>query len=81
VEADRRKGFNPRPFLFKMLAAIFAAQFVILGWSIWRCGTVNPGEELHIKERCPEIGQRTENLFGLAVATVLSLLTSTEREP
>ena len=75
------KGFNPRPFLFRMLAAIFAAQFTLLGYSIVRCGTVGPGEELHLKDRCPEIGQRAENLFGLAVATTLSLLTSTEREP
>ena len=72
--ADR--GFNPRPFLFRTLAAVFFAQFVIIGWSVWRCGTVGPGEELHIKERCPEIGQRSENLFGLAVSTVLSLLIS-----
>lgn len=74
-------SFNVRPFLFKMLAVIFFCQFLILGYSVWRCGTVGPGEELHIKERCPEIGQRTENLFGLAVATVLSLLTSTEVKP
>lgn len=68
------RGFNPRPFLFRTLAAVFAAQFTIMGWSVWRCGTVEKGQELHIKERCPEIGQRIENLFGLAVSTVLSLL-------
>ena len=75
------RPFNVRPFLFKMLATIFFCQFLILGYSVWRCGTVNPGEEFHMKERCPEIGQRAENLFGLAVATVLSLLTSTEVKP
>lgn len=63
-----------------MLGCIFAAQFAILGWAVWRCGTVNPGEHLHMKERCPELGERAENLFGLAVATVLSLLTSTDVE-
>ena len=73
--------FKPRPFLFRLLAAIFGAQFLIVGWAVIRCGTINPGEAIHIKERCPEIGQRSENLFSLAVATVLSLLTSTEGEP
>lgn len=72
-------GFNPKPFLFRLLAAIFFAQFVIMGWSVWRCGTVGKGESLHLKERCPDIGQRVENLFGLSLATVLSLLTSTEQ--
>jgi hypothetical protein len=72
-------GFNPKPFLFRLLAAIFLCQFVITGWSVWRCGTVSAGESLHLKERCPDIGQRVENLFGLSLATVLSLLTSTEQ--
>lgn len=63
-----------------MLGFIFAAQFVILAWAVWRCGTVNPGEHLHMKERCPELGERVENLFGLAVATVLSLLTNVDVE-
>lgn len=71
---EKPNGFSPRPFLFHTLAAIFAAQFLITGWAVWRCGTVLPGEPLHFKERCPDIGQRAENLFGLAVSTVLSLL-------
>jgi hypothetical protein len=74
-------SFNPKPFLFKLLAAIFLSQFLIMSWSVWRCGTVEPGNKTLLKDRCPEIGQRIENLFGLSLATVLSLLTDTARNP
>ena len=78
---ERPNGFSPKSFLFRLLAAIFLCQFMIIGWSVWRCGTVGPGESLHMKDRCPELGQRVENLFGLSLATVLSLLTNTEHQP
>ena len=59
-----------RRFLLKMLATIFAAQAVFIGWAFAVCGrSGNP------KEVCPELGQRTTELFGVAVATTLSLLT------
>jgi len=71
-------SFNPKPFLFKLLAAILLSQFLIMGWAVWRCGTVDPGSKTLLKDRCPDIGQRVENLFGLSLATVLSLLTDTK---
>ena len=50
------------------------------GYALWRCSHGGPSNELKISERCPDLGMRTENLFSLAVATVLSLLTNTEHE-
>ena len=41
------------------------AQFLLILVAIHKCGTV---------EACPKLGQRVENLFGVATATVLSLL-------
>lgn len=64
-----------------MLAGIFIAQFAMAGYALVRCSNSHPSGEMKISERCPELGMRVENLFGLAVATTLSLLTSIEDEP
>ena len=81
VKPREPQRFRPRPFLFRMLAGIFTAQFVMAGYALVRCSSGHPTGELKISERCPELGTRVENLFGLAVATTLSLLTSIEDEP
>ena len=57
--------FRSRLFLFRALAAIFTAQFLLILIAIHKCGSV---------QACPKLGQRVENLFGVATATVLSLL-------
>ena len=59
--------FRSRLFLFRALAGIFLAQFLLILIAIHKCGTV---------AACPKLGQRVENLFGVATATVLSLLGS-----
>ena len=69
--------FRPKPFLFRLLGAIFLAEFLVIGYSIYRCGQVEPGEPTALVERCPKIGDRTQEMFTLATATILSLLTDT----
>ena len=69
--------FRPRLFLFRMLAVIFFAELATLIFAFTKCtdGTMTGREaEQTIKERCPDIGGRSEQLFGVAVATTLSLL-------
>ena len=71
--------FRPRVFLFRMLAVIFFAELATLLFAFSKCTASDmTGREAEqtIKERCPEIGNRTEQLFGVAVATTLSLLGS-----
>ncbi len=76
-EPQRRFPFRPKPFLFRLLGAIFLAEFLVIGYSIYRCGQIKPGEPALLAERCPKIGDRTQEMFTLATATILSLLTDT----
>ena len=69
--------FRPKPFLFRLLGAIFLAEFLFLGYGIYRCGEIRPGEPKELSKRCPEIGERAQEIFTLATATILSLLTDT----
>ena len=48
---------------------------MLLAFAFQHCSRPDPaapGEPFH--ERCPRLGQRTESIFELALATVLSLL-------
>ena len=76
-EQQPRLPFRPKPFLFRLLVAIFLAEFLVIGYSIYRCGQIRPGEPTALVERCPKIGDRTQEMFTLATATILSLLTDT----
>ena len=53
-------------FLLKTLVGVFAFQGLLLGVAYYKCNSV---------EQCPDVGQRTEQLFAIATATILSLLT------
>ncbi len=64
------RSFKERPFLFKMLAVIFIVEAVFLGLGLIKCKTL---------KECPKLGDRTQQLFGVAIATTLSLLTNKER--
>lgn len=64
-----------RRFLLKMLAWIFAGQAVFIAWAFAVCGkSPNPAKA------CPNLGDKTTELFGVAVATTLSLLTGASIE-
>jgi hypothetical protein len=71
--------FRPKPFLFRLLGAVFLAEFIVIGFSVYRCAQTKPGEPTQITERCPKLGDRTQEMFTLATATILSLLTDTNK--
>ena len=52
-------------FLVRTLVGVFAFQGVLLLIAFMKCQHV---------DQCPNLAQRTENLFGIATATILSLL-------
>ena len=56
-------------FLLYMLAGIFAFQASIFGAGFYYCAN-NGG-----LKSCPNIGERYENTFNVAIATTLALLT------
>ena len=53
-------------FLFRMLAAIFLFEVAFLGLGWWHC--MKPGA------KCEDLGDRSEKIFNVAIATTLSLL-------
>ena len=59
-----------------MLLGIFVVEAVFLGFSFKTCTDLamqNPQKT--VQEHCPRLGERAENLFGISIATVLSLMT------
>ena len=60
-----QRPFRQRVFLFRMLAAIFAVEATFLAIAFYKCQD---------HEACPNLGNRSEQLFGVAIATTLSLL-------
>ena len=69
--------FRPRVFLYRTLVGIFLVEATFLGFAFWKCSTPITGKPVPlIAERCPQLGARTQELFGVALATVLSLLGS-----
>jgi hypothetical protein len=60
-----------------MLLGIFVVEALFLGFSFQACKDLamhsNPPKT--VQEHCPRLGERAENLFGISIATVLSLMT------
>jgi hypothetical protein len=52
-------------FLVRTLIGVFAFQAVLLLIAFFKCES---------PQMCPQLGDRTEKLFAIATATVLSLL-------
>ena len=76
-----QRPFRVKVFLLRLLAVIFILQFLVTWRGIVACEkmTIKPGTEvISIKDTCPELGQRVENLFSVALATILSLLSTKE---
>lgn len=65
------RKFNREKFLFRMLAAIFIVEALFIGAGYYKCFSLT-AEDYQIQ--CPRLGDRTETLFGIAIATTLSLL-------
>ena len=68
--------FKPLPFLYRTLLGIFIVEAVFLGFTYKGCMDLTKKQgSLSIQDHCPRVAERSDNLFGVAVATVLSLMT------
>ena len=67
--------FRPQPFLFRTLVGIFFVEFIFLGFAFVKCAEPIPGNpEILVTDRCPRLAQRSQEVFQVGIATVLSLL-------
>ena len=62
-----------KTYLLRMLAGIFIAQFLVLSASLGWC--------MYNKRECPTIGDRMEQVFTVALATVLGLFNASGDRP
>jgi hypothetical protein len=75
-----QRPFRSRLFLFRLLACIFLFHGVLLWRAVDGCrnltSAVNEQSSVQrsVEYVCPQIAAKAENLFNVAVATVLSLL-------
>jgi len=67
--------FRPLPFLYRMLVGIFLVETFFLAMTYRGCMNMQKTSGDNIQEICPRLAERSDNLFGVAVATVLSLMT------
>jgi hypothetical protein len=75
------KPFRREVFLLRALVGVFVCQFLIIGFAFIKCSNfIENKEEATILNTCPKLGGRAENLFGVATATVLSLLGTGRKE-
>ena len=56
-------------FLLRLLASIFAVEAIFLGVAFTKC----------TPDTCRSLGDRSETLFGVAIATTLALLKAEKR--
>ena len=74
-----QRPFRVKVFLLRLLAVVFVCQF-FMAWQAFRACELlvrRPGVAVvSVKEVCPDVGQRVENLFSVALATILSLLST-----
>ena len=72
-----KSDFKTLPFLYKMLLGIFVVEALFLGFSFQACKdlAMHSKPAKTVQEHCPRLGERAENLFGISIATVLSLMT------
>ena len=69
-------SFRPIVFLYRMLLGIFIVEAVFLGFSFRTCNQLAlKFPEKTVNQHCPRLSEKAESLFGIAVATTLSLLT------
>jgi len=64
-----------------MLATIFIVEAMFLGFAFYRCSERRAGEPQKLVDRCPRLGDRATELFGVSVATCLSLLSGVMDNP
>ena len=69
-------AFRAKVFLFRALAAVFAVHMGFAGYALVKCGEYASERDVTVSEECPEVAQRISELFSVATATVLSLLSA-----
>ena len=62
-----------KQYLLRMLAGIFIAQFLVLAASLGYC--------MRHRQDCPAIGDRIDQTFTVALATVLGLFNASGNKP
>jgi len=70
------RPFRAKVFLFRSLAAIFAVHMSFGAYALVKCGEYARERQVAVNEECPEVSQRISELFSVATATVLSLLSA-----
>jgi len=79
--AAPRPPFRREVFLLRTLVGIFVFEFVVLGFSFYKCADkIGNSENSSVQQVCPDLGGRAETLFGVAIATTLSLMGLKEPE-
>lgn len=67
--------FRRDVFLLRTLVGIFVFEFGIIGFSFYKCAEkIGKTEGSSVQQVCPDLGGRAETLFGVAIATTLSLM-------
>jgi len=67
--------FRPQPFLFRTLILIFLVECGFLAFAFVKCSQPLPNNPVPlVNERCPRLGQRSQEIFQQAMAVTLSLL-------
>ena len=72
--SERRGEFRPLVFLYRMLLGIFLVEAFFLAVTYSGCMDMQKNSGDNIQEICPRLAERSDNLFGVAIATVLSLM-------
>lgn len=73
--SGHRGEFRPLVFLYRMLVGIFVMEAFFLAFTYKGCVDMQRRSGENIQEICPRLAERSDNLFGVAIATVLSLMT------
>jgi len=75
-----RRPFRKGVFLLRTLVLIFVAQLGLLIFSFNKCSAMAEKRGVIPSDICPDLSDKTEKLFGVAIATTLSLLATKSEE-
>lgn len=74
-EPRPRPPFRRSVFLLRTLVGIFIFEFMVIAFTFHKCAEkIANTESATVEQICPDAGGRAETLFGVAIATTLSLL-------
>lgn len=72
---EPRRPFRQKVFLLRTLVGIFIFEFGVIAFTFHKCAEkISKTESATVTQVCPDAGGRAETLFGVAIATTLSLL-------